>query len=214
MKRAVVVAHGDVFPEDRAELDGADLIVAADGGALALDRWGLLPHVLIGDMDSVGEEGADAFAKRGVRVIRKPREKDESDLELALGHAIAAGADEVTLLGLFGGPRFEYTIANALVLADPRYRGRALRAVSGRTQVGALHAGETAVLSGRAGDLVTLLPVGGDAEGVATEGLRYALRTETLRFGPSRGMSNLVTAAPASVSIAKGTLLIVETQTS
>jgi len=58
---------------------------------------------------------------------------------------------------------------------------------------------------------VTLLPVSGDAGGVATEGLRYPLKGETLRFGRARGLSNEVASLPASVSLDKGTLLVFET---
>ena len=209
--KAVVVAHGDVFAEDRSVLAGADLVVAADGGAMALERWGVVPQVLVGDMDSVGVERANALAKSGVRIIRMPREKDESDLELAVEHAIGAGADEITLLGLFGGARLDYTIANALLLADARYRGRVMRAVAGPARLRALHVGETALLTGAVGDLVTLLPVGADAEGIRTVGLRYALRGEALRLGRSRGVSNVIAALPASVTLDAGALLIIET---
>lgn len=209
--KAVVVAHGDVFAEDRVQLDDADLVVAADGGALALERWGMLPHAVVGDLDSLGAQRADALAARGVRIFRHPPEKDESDLELALDYAVGAGADEIILLGLFGGARLDYTIANALLLADARYRGRVMRAVAGPARLRALHAGETALLTGAVGDLVTLLPVGADAEGIRTVGLRYALRGEALRLGRSRGVSNVIAALPASVSLEAGTLLIVET---
>ena len=209
--KAVVVAHGDVADTDRAALKGADLIVAADGGALALERWSVLPQVVVGDLDSLSRAGADALAAKGVRVFRHPEEKDESDLELALEYAVGAGADDITLLGLFGGARLEYTLANALLLADPRYRGRTLVAVAGPVRVRAIEGGETAVLTGKVGDMVTLLPVGGDAAGVRTAGLRYPLGAETLRFGRSRGVSNVVDARPASVTIERGTLLVIET---
>jgi thiamine pyrophosphokinase len=210
--KAVVIAHGDVFAEDRSSLDGADLIVAADGGALQLARWGVLPNVVVGDLDSLGRDGADALAAKGVRVFRHPLEKDESDLELAVDYALGAGAQEVTLVGLFGGARLDYTLANAILLADPRYRGTSMRAVAGPARLRAVRAGETALLSGAIGDLVTLLPVLGDAEEVRTEGLRYPLSDETLHAGRARGVSNVIRAVPASVSIGSGTLLVVETR--
>jgi thiamine pyrophosphokinase len=66
-------------------------------------------------------------------------------------------------------------------------------------------------LLGAVGDLVSLLPVGGEAEGVRTNGLRFPLDGESLRLGPSRGLSNVVVDPPASVSLERGTLLVVET---
>jgi len=46
-----VVAHGDVAGSDRDLVVGAETVVAADGGALALERWGIVPHLLVGDLD-------------------------------------------------------------------------------------------------------------------------------------------------------------------
>ncbi len=82
----------------------------------------------------------------------------------------------------------------------------------GGTLVRALHAGASLALEGAPGDLVTLLPIGGDAVGVRTAGLRYPLNGETLSIGRSRGLSNVVVEPPASVSLEGGTLLVVETQ--
>jgi thiamine pyrophosphokinase len=66
-------------------------------------------------------------------------------------------------------------------------------------------------LGGRAGDLVSLLPFGGDVLGISTEGLRYPLRDEPLRIGPSRGLSNVRTSVGAGLTIREGRLLVVET---
>ena len=57
-------------------------------------------------------------------------------------------------------------------------------------------------------DIVTLLPLGRDAEGVTTTGLQWALDHATLSFGPARGVSNVMTADSASVRLAEGMLLV------
>jgi len=75
----------------------------------------------------------------------------------------------------------------------------------------ALHGGETLDLSGAAGDLVTLLAVRGDVEGVRTHRLKYPLAGETLHFGAARGLSNIVVSAGATVSCDRGVLLVIET---
>jgi thiamine pyrophosphokinase len=210
--KAVVIAHGDVDPRDRAQLEGADLIVAADGGTLALERWGVAPHAVVGDLDSLGMERAVEYGERGVTVVPYSPEKDESDLELAIDYAIQAKADELVLLGILGGARFDHELANTLLIAADEYRGRRMRAVRGDVTMRALHGGYQLELDGAAGDLVTLLAVRGDAEGVRTERLRYALAGETLSFGVARGLSNLVMSAGASVACDRGVLLVIETR--
>jgi thiamine pyrophosphokinase len=205
-----VVAHGDVAPSDREIARGADLIVAADGGALALERWGLTPHILVGDFDSLGTERLPGYRERGTTVVQCPVAKDQSDLEIAMRYALEGRADEVVLLGILGGERVDHALTNAMLIADPAYRGRGVRAVFGGTELRALHAGETATLHGAAGDTVTLVPVRGDATGVRTEGLRYPLSGQTLHFGRSLGLSNVIASVPARVSIEQGVLLVIE----
>ena len=205
-----MVAHGDVLPSDRGVIDAGDYVVAADGGAFALERWKLLPHLIVGDMDSLGEAGVERFAKQGIPVAKFPAAKDESDLELAVAQAIAAGATEVVVLGALGGDRLDHETANLLLLADPSYDGVRIEARRGTLRIRAVR-GEGSLSLGPLEAIVTLLPVNGDAEGVTTEGLRYPLRDETLRFGRARGLSNEVDSLPASVTVRKGSLLVFET---
>ena len=205
--KAVVVAHGEVDPSDVDHVRGADLVIAADGGSLHLQRWGIEPHVVVGDLDSLS---SDARARlESARVERWPAEKDKTDTELAVDCAIASGADEIVIVGALGGPRLDHAMANTLLLALERRVDTRVRVVRGSTSMRIIRAGERADLMGRPGDLVTLLAVGGDAEGVRTEGLRYPLRSETLRLGSSRGVSNEVAAAGASVTLGSGTLLVI-----
>ena len=207
----VVVASADLDPDDGWWLDRADLVIAADGGAASLDRIGRRPDRLIGDLDSVEVSLADRLADAGVVVERHPLDKDASDTELAVEAALAAGATEVVLLGAFGGERLDHELANLLLLADPSLAGHDIRAARSATQVRALHGGRGLELRGKVGDTVSLLPVGGDATGVTTDGLRWPLAGATLRSGRSRGLSNEVVGTPASVRIEGGTLLLVET---
>lgn len=210
--RAVVIAHGDVLPEDRELAASAKLLIAADGGALALERWGLLPHVIVGDLDSLGADRAAALERRGASVQRFPVAKDESDLELALRYAIENGADDITLLGIFGGARLDHALVNATLIADPAYRGRGVRAVMGGTQVRALHGSGELTLRGPVKSIVTIVPLRGDATGVRTTGLRYRLDRDALPFGKSLGLSNVVESLPASVFIESGVALVIETK--
>ncbi len=210
--KAIVVAGGDAAPEDAALLAGAELVVAADSGATWLAGLGVRPDVVIGDMDSVDASLLERLEADGVAIDRHAADKDASDAELAVGRAIGAGATEVLILGALGGERLDHELANLLLLADHAWNQAALRIVRGPTTVRALGSGDELELTGVLGDLVTLLSLGADATGVRTRGLRYPLNGETLKAGRSRGLSNLVTQAPASVSLEAGTLLVIETR--
>ena len=209
---AVVVANGDLHPEDRRSILEADLLVAADGGAQLAAAAGRLPSVIAGDLDSVSRSAELDAAIRGgsVRIDRRSSEKDETDTEIALDAAVAGGALRVDVVGALGGSRVDHELANLLMLADRRYGGVQVSVVRGTTRVRPLHGGDELELKGSVGDTVSLIPVGGDAIGVDTVGLAYALDGDTLRFGRARGVSNRIAKRPARVRLERGVMLVVE----
>ena len=210
--KAIVVAGGDAAPEDAARLADADLVIAADSGAEWLDALGIRPDVLVGDMDSIDPGLLERLRNEGVTIERHPEDKDASDAELAVVRAVSDGAEDVVMVGALGGGRLDHELANLLLVADGRWRGHRLQIVRGATTARAAHGGEKLHLAGAVGDLVTLVSVNGDAWGVRTEGLRYPLAGESLGLGRSRGLSNQVDQPPASVSLERGTLLVIETR--
>jgi thiamine pyrophosphokinase len=213
---ALVIADG--AEPDRAGLDRAwpawdrdiRLVIAADGGARHASALGLKVDRWVGDGDSLGLDGVEALREAGVPVELAPQDKDESDTELAITAAAAAGASEVTIVGALGGPRVDHALANALLLAHPRLRGRRARILDAAARITLLSGPARAVLEGRQGDIVSLLPVAGDASGVTTYGLKFGLEGGVLEAGRTRGLSNVRTAEVARVELAAGRLLIVE----
>lgn len=210
--KAVVVVGGDADERDAEQLRDADLVVAADGGATFLDSHGRRPDVLVGDFDSVDAELVRRLETDGVVVERHPVDKDATDAELAIERAVGAGATRVTVIGAFAGTRLDHELGNVLLLADHELASRVedLRMVRSGTVARALRGPGSLFVDAPAGARVGLLPVGGDARGVTTIGLRFALDGETLRLGRSRGLANEVTAVPASVSLQAGVLLVIE----
>jgi thiamine pyrophosphokinase len=206
----VVVASGAMAAEDVRWLDAADLVIAADGGSALLGGLGRQPDRLVGDLDSTDPELVARLTADGVLVQRHPSDKEATDTELAIRAAIDAGATELVILGALGGPRFDHELANVLLLTDPQLDRVAVRIVHGPTSVRLLREGLTLTLEGGTGSLVSLLPIGGDVHGVRTGGLRWPLADATLRLGASRGISNEITTTPASVSLERGLLAVVE----
>jgi thiamine pyrophosphokinase len=203
----IVVAGGaPPHPGARELVPHGSMVVAADGGldhALAL---GLRVDLAVGDFDSASEEAVTAAAANGTRVERHPEAKDATDLELALDAAAALAPRRVVVLGALEG-RLDHLLASLLSLGAPRYADFELDALLDRATVHVVRSARR--LQGRRGELVSLLPLHGPAEGVVTEGLAYPLRGETLSPGSSRGVSNVFAAEEARVTLEQGVLLAV-----
>jgi thiamine pyrophosphokinase len=208
--RAIIIAGGQVGVGDgwKRWLQDGDWILGADGGAAQALIWGLTPQVVIGDMDSLPDEDRAVLIDRGSKFVEHPRAKDETDLELALAFAVAHGAEEIVILGALGG-RLDHTLANVLLLALPSLQGVRARIVDGDQEAFLIRSGGSATLDGRPGDLVSLLPLAGDARGVKTRGLLWALDGDTLGLGFSRGVSNEMKDERARIELEDGLLLIV-----
>jgi thiamine pyrophosphokinase len=205
---AVIVANGPDFDPApfRSLIARADLLIAADGGGNALFAAGLIPRFVVGDLDSLDSAAEAAFSAAGAEIQRHAAEKDETDLELALLLALARGASSIDVLAAMGG-RWDQMLSNVALLALPELGRRRVRLLD-QHQEAYLARGETPI-AGAVGDTVSLIPLGGAARGITTGGLHYALSDAELRFERSRGVSNLITAQPAHVTVREGLLLVV-----
>jgi len=206
--RAVIFANGSLpDPEAlRRLLRPDDALLAADGGTRHLLALGLLPSAVIGDLDSVTPDQLRRLEAAGVPLQRYPRDKNETDLELALQAAVAAGHVAILIAGALGG-RLDQTLANLSLLSSPSLAGLDVRLDDGVEET--FFARSRARVEGRPGEIVSLLPWGGEVTGVTTRGLRWPLQAETLFPDRSRGVSNELTGETAEVSIRSGLLLVV-----
>ncbi|MFQ5558837.1 MAG: thiamine diphosphokinase, partial [Acidimicrobiales bacterium] len=202
-RRALVVAPADPALVDPPE--PADVLIAADAGVDLARALGLAVDLVVGDLDSASAAGIAWARAGGARIIEHPRDKDETDLELALQHAITM-AGSVTVLADPAG-RLDHLAANLAVLASPRWAEARLDAWMGRTHVVVIRRHRR--LPVEPGRVVSLLAVGGPARGVSSTGLRFALSADVLEPTTARGVSNVVVDRPAELRVDDGVLLAI-----
>ena len=207
---AVVVAGGAAPDLDAlGRLCRPDtLVVAADSGANHALAAGLTIDVVVGDLDSIDPSVLVELERRATRIERHPVDKDATDLELAIDVAVREGASSVIVVAGHGG-RVDQSMANAFVLAAPRWAGVSMHAVLDSARVSVVHGPGAVSFDGAPGDVVTLLPIHGHATGVRCVGLEYPLHGEELGAGTTRGVSNVLVDRSATVSIDDGTLLVI-----
>ena len=207
--RIVIVANAPVNADARLLqiAASADYIIAADGGAQSLAAAGIVPHLLVGDLDSLSDDHVDWLIAQGVEVQRYAREKDETDLELALLAAVARNASHIDLFCVLGG-RWDHTVATIAMLCLPMLIGRTVRIFADGQTLAIVR--DHIVLDGPVTRTVSLIPLTPTVDGITTTGLAYPLECATLYFERSRGVSNVVTQMPASVLVQSGILLVVQ----
>lgn len=189
-------------PDLLGELAPPQLVVAADSGADVARGVGVLPDVIVGDFDSVSPAAAASVAEQR----RFPVDKDATDLALALAEARNRGAGSITVVGGSGG-RLDHFLANVAALTSDELAAVRVDALVGSARLWVVRHRET--IRGPVGDLVTLLACGGSATGIHTTGLRWALEGETLEPGSTRGVSNVLVAPEATVTLETGVILAI-----
>ena len=188
-------------------VDAAAFVVCADGGANAMRRIGRVPHLIVGDMDSISADARDALA--AVPRCLVPADKDFTDTELAIEKALEHGVGELVLCGVVG-TRVDHSLTNVMMLLRLADRGVRARIVGYATEAFVCRPEERVV--GRAGwtcSLVALSPV---VRGVTLHGFRYGLTGEDVERGKGRTCSNVVASPDARIEKKDGELLVVLTR--
>ena len=208
LQRIIIFANGELpdLTKARSLLRPGDTIICADGGTRHALALGIQPDLIIGDLDSADPGTVLKFREQGVNVESHPRDKNETDLELAINRAIEMNPERLVIVAALGG-RLDQTLANITLLSDPRLSQFHVRLDDGVEEV--LLCRDQVEVHGRAGDLVSLIPWQGVVSGIQTEGLRWPLHRETLYPDKTRGISNEMVGDAASVSMESGLLLVV-----
>lgn len=209
INRALVVTGGDDWHGPLPQFGSSiTRVVAADSGIELALQLGLPVGVVVGDLDSASPEALHEAERLGAALQRHAVDKDETDLELAMDLVCAEGAKDVVVLGGAGG-RVSHLIGIAMLLASEKY---AEIRISWLMPDAAAHIAtpkHMATVDGSSGDLLSLIPIGGDAEGVTTTGLRWTLHEDVLPATATRGISNEMVADRAEITLVSGTLLVI-----
>ena len=205
-KRIIIFANGDLpnLEKARALLRDDDFIIAADGGTRHALALGLMPNVIVGDLDSLPANFD--ISKFENEVVLYPKDKNETDLELTIQHALTLNSQEIIIIAALGG-RLDQTLGNIALISDLRPSTLDLRLDDGIEEV--FFCSENSQINGNCGDIVSLIPWQGEVTGIVTTGLKWPLQNETLYPNKTRGISNEMTGDIANVQIKSGFLLII-----
>jgi len=184
----------------------SDLLICADGGARYLYQAGIKPHILVGDFDSIDPEIKAAYRDSGIEIIKFPKEKDYTDMELALNLAVEKGAGRVFIAGATGS-RLDHTISNIQLLHKLADAGVEGVIVNQNNYIYLLT--DHIKIQKKNGYFLSLIPATPTVEGITTKGLAYPLKDAVMVMGTGLGISNEFSAEWAEVSVKKGRLYVI-----
>ena len=203
--RAFIYTGGTVYADGVAERpEEGDLVIAADAGYRTAEAFGILPSVLLGDFDSLGEP----TVPDGCELIRVPAEKDLTDTQLAVACAVERGARELVIVGGLEG-RLDHTLSNLSILEDLKVKGIHAVATDGVNRVHFLDS--SSILIPRSHyKYLSIVAVSDKLKGVDIEGCKYSLKNACIKRCFQYAVSNEIEGNCALISIKKGKAFIVE----
>lgn len=201
--------HANALAYTMKDVRDDAFVIAADSGWAYAIAAGKVPHVLIGDMDSISPLHLQDARERDVDIIEHSPDKDHTDTELALHFAQSLKYDNIHVI-TGGGDRFDHVLAMVHSLVNVAEEA-IVTAHIGQSFARIATPKEPTVINSNINDTISLIPLGGHAKGVTTSGLKWNLTRSTLKSFESRGVSNVATAETVSVRIRTGTLAIITT---
>jgi thiamine pyrophosphokinase len=185
-----------------------DLILCADSGLLQAFHAGLIPHAVIGDMDSLDEAGFDRRQlPDGILWIKAPKEKDQTDTALCMEYALKQGCDEIVIVGGLGG-RLDHTLANLQNMVGFSHQGIKVNLLDQNNSVYII-TDQTLTLLPLADCAVSILSWTPVSSGVTLTGMAYPLTNATLTQDFPLGVSNEITGTHATIQVRHGTLMVI-----
>ncbi|MBC7266395.1 MAG: thiamine diphosphokinase [Coriobacteriia bacterium] len=207
--RALIVGaaprlHAEGFYRDL--LTSFDVVLACDGaGEWALAR-GRVPDYAIGDFDSAEPGAQQRLRAAGATVLQFPRQKDQTDLDLAAAHAAALGVDTLAFTAAFRG-RLDHTLA---AIGTMRRHARLLPTVLEPDFTGWLLAPEgRAELSfeAPAGAVFSVVAIE-EITGLHVSGARYDTHERPVEVLSGQTVSNESVGFPVHIRLAEGSALV------
>ncbi len=206
--RILIIGNGNIDNNAIQDiLKPSDVIICCDGGSKYLFNEGILPHYIIGDLDSSVPQIIQFFETKNVVFKKFDAKKDETDMELCIDFALGLNPDEIIILGGIG-TRLDHSLANINLLIKAEDKNIKATIIDSKNTVNITK--NEFKIQGKKGDLVSLMPISSIVEGVSTKGLEYPLNNATMHIGKSLGISNVMLEDCASVSVKNGYLLIIK----
>lgn len=207
-----LIFTGGARPNERIaqDIDTPQLVIAADSGWSHARAFGYVPQFLVGDFDSISANDLAEAHSLDTEIIEHSVDKDLTDTEIAMQLARTLKYERIHVVS-GGGDRFDHLIAMLHSLVA-HTEDVVVTAHIGPSFVHFVTPKQRFHTTCAPDSTVSLIPLGGSARGVRSQGLKWNLSRETLHSFAARGVSNYTTADSFSLSLRTGVLAVFITQ--
>ena len=204
-RKCLIITGGEKVLKDKilSVIDSDTFIICADKGGETAVEYGLTPDILLGDFDSIDPE---IFKNIAVNIMEYPEDKDFTDTELAISYALEKGFEEIILVNATGD-RIDHVFSTFMLLY--KYKRDKITIIGNNFEAFIIYGDYE--ISNMKGRTLSIIPVERELEGIYLEGFKFPLSNRTVSLGDSLCVSNIIIEDEASISLKKGTAIVIIT---
>lgn len=204
---AVIIGSGSSVDREVFEGEGinAGYIICADGGLEKAEMLNVSPGIIIGDLDSVNMLLLEKYRNKGVETLRYPAEKNYTDMELAIEHAVEKGYKDIVLIGA-SGSRLDHTVANILLIEKYYEKGINIRLLDNNNSVQIVE--RRMEIKNKKHFYVSIVPLTETIEGLTLKGFKYPLINVSVERGSTLCISNEISDSTGFIELDQGHALV------
>jgi thiamine pyrophosphokinase len=208
----VLIVTGGERPEKgllKEKAASSSMVIAADRGAEYCLKAGILPDMVVGDMDSLPVRIQDELVSNKIEIRKFDCRKDMTDTQIAVDMAVEKGADEIEIIAGIGS-RFDHSLANVYLLYRALRQGVNAKIISGIHEIFLIE--KQCVIKNETGSIISFLPLGHSANGITLKGFEYEINNTDMDMSFPIGISNIVRTDSAEVIVSGGMLIAIITR--
>lgn len=208
-KKSVCIVGGGCIGQWAAPIIASSKIrIGVDRGTLKIIMFGASPDVAVGDFDSVSEKELIRIKKQIPDVRMFPKDKDKTDMQLAVEVALSLSPSQITIVGATGA-RFDHTLANLHLLEMCAAENVPACIMDQQNRIRVVKT--SCIFEKGAYAYISFLSLSSMSR-VSLDGFLYPLFESILRRGSTLGVSNEIVKKSATLTVHSGVVGVVESK--
>ena len=179
----------------------------ADGGANFAFKYGKIPEVIVGDLDSIEKKVLEYYKSKNILIKKFPKDKDFTDFELILKeiNKISENKNFVEKIFVVGGlgKRIDMSLSNLFIME--KYKN--LVFLQENEEI--FYTEKSFVLKNKKECEFSIIPISEKVEKLTLKGFKFETDKIDVKRESSRLVSNVILENEASVEFESGKMIII-----